>query len=235
MNKIKSGMYDINGIEICVGQKVYAPYVDHIFCSVWEDTTPHKDEICEVVLIEGCICVKYEGKINTPLNAFDTSKMIEVANENLINKIENIYECEICGFQSDDNDAIDMCRKKCEIRRHTYKIKEFEITENHLKLFNRQNVSFNHYTEFGATEINPKRPYGNGDVSSDIGDILGISPEGEVFDEEDNGIYFTTEQELYFWKLHCEMMLVLQIFCNTMEIKTGKYEKIRFSEWIEIK
>jgi len=37
----------------------------------------------------------------------------------------------------------------------------FELTEQHLKLIRRMTVRYNDYCEFGAPEIDPKRPYGN--------------------------------------------------------------------------
>lgn len=82
MDEIKSGMFDINGVEICVGQKVYAPYVDPIFHATWgEDLLPNRNEECEIVFIGGCVCVKYEDKCNVALSSFDTEKSIEVLKE----------------------------------------------------------------------------------------------------------------------------------------------------------
>ena len=39
----------------------------------------------------------------------------------------------------------------------------FEVKEEHLKLLRNMSVEWNN-GEFGAPEINPKRPYGNGGV-----------------------------------------------------------------------
>jgi hypothetical protein len=48
---------------------------------------------------------------------------------------------------------------------------EFTLTENHLKLLQKMWVGWS-TCEFGAPEIDPKRPYGNSDVIGDIHEIL---------------------------------------------------------------
>ena len=50
---------------------------------------------------------------------------------------------------------------------------KFEVTEQHLVLARHMYVGWQN-CEFGAPEIDPKRPYGNSDVEDDICKILGI-------------------------------------------------------------
>lgn len=47
----------------------------------------------------------------------------------------------------------------------------FEVTHEHIKLLQRMYVGWQN-CEYGAPEIDPKRPYGNSDVQSDIIKIL---------------------------------------------------------------
>lgn len=49
---------------------------------------------------------------------------------------------------------------------------KFEITNDHKKLLARMYVGWQD-CEFGAPEVDPKRPYGNSDVEWDVAEILG--------------------------------------------------------------
>jgi hypothetical protein len=96
----------------------------------------------------------------------------------------------------------------------------FTLTEEHIVLLSNACVSWND-CEFGAPEINPKRPYGNSDVLDDIADILNIEQKtcphcGENLDELD-------EQNLN--KLHKETEIALQIILDTKSFIPGKYVK----------
>ena len=97
---------------------------------------------------------------------------------------------------------------------------KFEVTEQHLKLTRRMYVGYNEYCEFGAPEINPKRPYGNSDVYYDIGEILDIKP--ELGDEDDPE--FSEEQEAEMMKLHKETATVLQIAVYAGSFEIGTYQ-----------
>lgn len=100
----------------------------------------------------------------------------------------------------------------------------FEVTEEHLKLMRRMYVGWQD-CEYGAPEIDPKRPYGNSDVEGDIAEILGWTT-------------FATDES---WRdraatLHREMQTVLQIVLAIGRIATGSYEKTeryRFDSWRE--
>jgi hypothetical protein len=88
-----------------------------------------------------------------------------------------------------------------------------QITESHIKLLKNMIVSWNG-VEFGAPTIDPKRPYGNGDVVEDILRILGIPYDGE-----------NEALENFARQLHDEMENALQIFLLHGEMKPGVYEK----------
>ena len=118
---------------------------------------------------------------------------------------------------------------------------KFEIKKEHLKLLQRFNVGFNDECEFGAPEIDPKRPYGNSSVYQDILEILGMKElksgvfEFELFGEkwilkgEDKyNLYLdgADEERLIeqLDKLHKEMETVLQICLCTLSFEIGEYE-----------
>lgn len=101
----------------------------------------------------------------------------------------------------------------------------FEVTEEHIKLLRRAYVSWND-CEHGAPEINPKRPYGNSDVASDVVEILGL--ELTDFVEYDE-ILRLEEGELpesmhdYCEALHLDTQTALQIFLSTGTMEPGIY------------
>lgn len=76
-----------------------------------------------------------------------------------------------------------------------------KIKPEHIKLAKRMYVQWQD-CEYGAPEIDPKRPYGNSDVEGDIAEILGW----EV--DEENGL--TTKQSNAAEALHREMEQVIQ-------------------------
>ena len=102
--------------------------------------------------------------------------------------------------------------------------RRFTVTEEHLRLLRRAYVTWTD-AEFGAPEIDCKRPYGNSDVYSDIAEILGI-PEDE-WSDEDMGVL--PEAEWRFLRLHVETGVVLQIALATGEFRPGNY--VRDSRW----
>ena len=102
--------------------------------------------------------------------------------------------------------------------------RRFTVTDEHLRLLRRAYVTWDD-TEFGAPEIDCKRPYGNSDVYSDIAEVLGI-PEDEWF-EEVMGVL--PEAEWRFLRLHVETAVVLQIALTTGEFRSGRY--VREGGW----
>jgi hypothetical protein len=92
----------------------------------------------------------------------------------------------------------------------------FTVTEDHRKLLRRLNIGYDEWTEGGAPEVDPKRPYGNGDLYGDMREILGRpdAPDGELIE------------------LHKQMATVLQILVYTASLEPGEYESPKyFAEW----
>lgn len=91
-------------------------------------------------------------------------------------------------------------------------LKKFELKEEHVKLVSSMYVSWQN-CETGAPEINPKRPYGNSDVPSDIHFIL----TGDYPDE------LSEELEDKYMTLHEETKTALQIILHTKSFEVGTY------------
>lgn len=108
-------------------------------------------------------------------------------------------------------------------------MKRFTLTDEHLTLLRASNVDWNG-DEHGAASIDPKRPYGNGDVLGDIEKIL--HPEDatgalEISDDEMEVRYERYEQ------LHRETKIALQIVLATGAFVAGEYvlEKDYTRDW----
>ena len=97
----------------------------------------------------------------------------------------------------------------------TEKGTEFKITDAHIKLAQRMYVGWCG-DEYGAPEIDPKRPYGNSDVERDIMKILGLPI------PEDGDVPETMSD--YIRKLHESMEVALQIFLVTQKFEVGTYQ-----------
>lgn len=98
-------------------------------------------------------------------------------------------------------------------------LQEFEVTNDHLKLLRAAYVSWDD-CEFGAPEINPKRPYGNSDVVNDIAEILEIESDTKDSWGDDA---FSEEVEERLRKLHKETQTALQIALVTGKFEAGVY------------
>lgn len=110
-------------------------------------------------------------------------------------------------------------------------MKKFTVNENHLRLLKNMYVSWDD-CEFGAPQINPKRPYGNSDVEGDIAEILGL----ELFEDAYGEKHISKEQNIYINKIHKEMETVLQILVCNLSIQVGQYECQKYcSKWNLIK
>lgn len=99
-------------------------------------------------------------------------------------------------------------------------VERFTVTDEHLRLLRRAHVSWDE-TEFGAPGIDPKRPYGNFNVYSDIAEILGLV-DGEWQDEVEED-WPPPELEWRFLRLHVETAIALQIALATGKFRAGRY------------
>ena len=110
-------------------------------------------------------------------------------------------------------------------------MKAFYVKDEHLKLLKGTHISWQD-CEFGAPEINPKRPYGNSDVYTDIAEILDIKPDRvDDWGEES----FSREQLDYMFDLHKDLETVLQILVELQEISPGLYDSIGYgTNWRKV-
>jgi len=97
--------------------------------------------------------------------------------------------------------------------------KVFTLKESHIHLLSCMFVDWTH-DEFGAPCIDPKRPYGNGDVLIDMARILGI----EIDKDEDgcDAVSFDVASDLE--ALHFELETALQVVLRTKSFVPGRYE-----------
>jgi len=124
----------------------------------------------------------------------------------------------------------------------------FEIKPEHLKLMKKMQVGWQD-CEFGAPEIDPKRPYGNSGVEQDMLEILGFKELKEgIFEfkldgqkwllkgEDRANIYLEGKDEEELVKklkeLHKSMEFALSICLETQKFKAGIYEREKYGgEW----
>lgn len=92
----------------------------------------------------------------------------------------------------------------------------FTMTDQHLALLREMNVGWQG-DEFGAPEIDPKRPYGNSDVLDDMAEILGLDADAD---------------EDVLRRLHRETETALQIVLATGAAMPGRYRAPRYTtDW----
>ena len=102
--------------------------------------------------------------------------------------------------------------------------KEFRLTTSHLRLLRKMNVGWQE-CEYGAPEINPKRPYGNSSVELDIAEEFGWSV------DRDNGL--TQDQSETASNLHRETQTALQIVLQFAggPAPVGLYRRVDWRTW----
>lgn len=111
-------------------------------------------------------------------------------------------------------------------------MKSFFLTEDHIALAQRMNVRYEDGIEFGAPAIDPKRPYGNGDVICDIAEILGIKQEGFCGDDEE----FSERQWKELEALHRQMETALQVILTAKSFEPGMYEAQKYiDDWRKVR
>ena len=105
---------------------------------------------------------------------------------------------------------------------------KFTMTEEHLKLLQRMCITYQGDCEFGAPEVNPKRPYGNSDVYDDIAIIIGIRKDYEDCGENN----FTDDEYNRMKTLHRETGTALQVALSVQGFEIGEYEADKYtSNW----
>lgn len=111
--------------------------------------------------------------------------------------------------------------------------REFRVTEDHLKLLRHAYVSYDDYSEYGAPSIDPKRPYGNSNVVTDIIEILtGQAPDEDNMTPRE---YDKLIDDPYWDKVHKETATALQIVLRTGLFEPGLYSCPLYSnEWVRV-
>ena len=104
-------------------------------------------------------------------------------------------------------------------------MQQFKLTDAHIKLLRQMNVGWQG-CEAGAPEIDPKRPYGNGDHITDIAEILGI--EVSKCPHCDEVLEMSQGQEA-LQSLHEQTATALQIVLSTGQFIPGRYQADDFS------
>ena len=114
----------------------------------------------------------------------------------------------------------------------------FKVKKEHLTLLKRMCVGWQD-CEFGAPEIDPKRPYGNSDVLQDMIEIIGLKKKTDdifsfklfnkeylITGEDEYNLELDNQSELMkvLNNLHRETETVLQIALVTGMFKEGKYK-----------
>jgi hypothetical protein len=92
-------------------------------------------------------------------------------------------------------------------------LRTFTLTAEHLKLLREMYVGWQD-CEYGAPEIDPKRPYGNSSVEADIHEILTGETEYEL----------TEAQRERYAQLHRETQTAMQILLQVAEIPLGVWQ-----------
>jgi len=98
------------------------------------------------------------------------------------------------------------------------KRQEFTMTKHHLMLLANMNVWW-WDIENGAPCIDPKRPYGNSDMITDIANLLGFKRITVDNGEE----YWPTGTRDFCEKIHRELETALQVALSTQSFETGDY------------
>jgi len=101
-------------------------------------------------------------------------------------------------------------------------MKSFVLTDTHIKLLRAANVDW-WALGYGAPCIDPKRPYGNSAVISDIINITGLSAV-----QDENGKWQPVIEEAAT-RLHCETETALQIILMTGRFEPGTYQADDYS------
>lgn len=123
---------------------------------------------------------------------------------------------------------------------------KFNLRPEHLKLMSKFSVGWND-CEFGAPEIDPKRPYGNSDVYQDMIEILGFKELREgVYEftlfgekwilkgEDKYNIYLDGKDEEKLCgklrELHEETEKALSVCLSALSFDEGMYERDDLSD-----
>ncbi len=103
-------------------------------------------------------------------------------------------------------------------------MKKFLVTEDHIRLLQNFNIDWDDSLYEGAPRVNPKRPYGNSCLTSDVAGIL-------EWDEVDFESDKYEQQHHDAEGIHREMEFVLQILVSNLKIEPGWYFSEDYQTW----
>ncbi len=109
-------------------------------------------------------------------------------------------------------------------------IKEFRVTEDHIKLLQKTIVNWDSSCS-GSPMIDPVQPYGTTCVQCDVAKILDIKPR---FSHKDKTVEYREDQVEYMEKIHKETQIALQIFLNTGKMEPGLYRDRLWNQWEKV-
>lgn len=117
-------------------------------------------------------------------------------------------------------------------------VNSFEVTDFHLALVSGLSFTWIEGAYDGAPAVDPKRPYGNSDVLTDLALIYAESKGYRLINEDTyrmlfrkaDGSLFQPDESFEDWlfKVHREMPIVLQILAsnNLVGIAAGVYREV---------
>jgi hypothetical protein len=140
---------------------------------------------------------------------------------------DTVYYCETCGFSCKNKKEMQDHENIHQTKKEIFGALRFFITDAHIKLMRKFVIDWQE-CEYGAPEINPKRPYGNSWVEGDIAKILNIEPEAE----EEGEKVFSKAQNTDMYRLHLETKTALEIALQTGQLNAGEYaRKSKWDDW----
>ena len=110
------------------------------------------------------------------------------------------------------------------------KLDEFRVTDEHLALLKRGNVSWHYLNEgTGVAGLDIKRPFGNSDIWESIAEIV----DGPFLNAMGDGARedFIEASGERWERLYAEVGLALQITMDTGQFSAGLYRRHLFSPW----
>ena len=103
-------------------------------------------------------------------------------------------------------------------------IQRLEITADHLKLLQRSCWRWGE-VEYGAPEMDGKRPYGNSDVLGDIAKITGVAVPDDPWVDVDEWLDHHPDVCARLRRTHEEMLCVMEIVTSLLTFETGVYAR----------
>ena len=97
------------------------------------------------------------------------------------------------------------------------RVTEFVLTADHLTLLRHANLTWS-AQEWGGPQIDPKRPFGNGDLWRDVARILGWPAAADP--EAEDGFYAHYDAA---GAVYGELLTALEVVLETLSFQPGRY------------